>query len=191
MKIIDYGIFVLKIDNNRATMDFNPSNPKYSKELIDSSFQREVKFSSMVTNYKWGPKNIQVENDLKRISFDWYGNTLDQEELPISWKIQLEQIVKDLKDNKIYKPNFYQKCFYIDKDQIIHAFSFYSTSTENEQPIAMDFYRAILNEDRLSVVNELSTNGMLHMEVLIRRAYSDYIIWPDNALKEIFNNVYR
>jgi hypothetical protein len=172
-------------------MDFNPCNPKYPQELIDSSFQREVKFSSIMTRYKWGPKNIKVEENLKTISFDWHGDTLDQAELPSSWKIQLEQIVKDLKDNNIYKPNFYQKCFYLDEDQIIHAFSFYSTSTEEEQPIAMDFYRPILNEDRLSVVDELSSNGMLNMEVLIKRAYSDYIKWPDNALKEIFNNVYR
>ena len=55
----------------------------------------------------------------------------------------------------------------------------------------MEFYKSILNDDRLELVNKLAIDGKLDMGILIEHAFNDYIEWPDNALKEIFNNVYR
>jgi hypothetical protein len=111
--------------------------------------------------------------------------------LPVNWKEQLEQITSDLHQEQLYKPNFYPKCFYVDNNETIHAFVFYSTSEYAEQPIGMDFYKPILNDDRLELVNKLATDGKLDMSVLIKHAFNDYIEWPDFALREIYKRVYE
>jgi len=190
MEIIDQGIFTLEIDNDIATMHFGTANPKYPVELINASFDRECKNLLTLINYKWAPEIIEINPHTKRISFKWYGNTCETT-LPKDWKIQLEKITTDLHTEQLYKPNFYPKCFYVDNIGIIHAFVFYSTSAYSEQPISMDFYKPILNDDRLKLVNSLATNGKLDMSILIKHAFNDYIEWPDNALVNIYKKVYQ
>lgn len=192
MRTLDYGIFQLEIssDGKRATMNFNTSNPKYPEDLVESSFLREMKYTQKLSYYPWGPKNVHVRQDLKKISFDWNGDSLETAELPADWKTQLEKIVREITRERLYKPNFYPKCFYVDELGKIHAFAFYSTSSREEQPIAMGFYAPILNEDRQALVDELSVGGALDMGTLIKFAYTDYIKWPEDALVEIYNKVF-
>lgn len=189
MIILDQGIFNLEISNGTACMNFNSGNPKYSKELILSSWNREIKFLDKILKYPWAPEDLKIDHNQKKLSFKWYGNTCETV-LPNNWKNQLEQIVNDLKYEKIYKPNFYQKCFYVDNSNQIHAFVFYSSSSYDEQPIDIDFYRPILNDDRLKTVEQLSSNNKLDMKLLIERAFTDYIVWPENALVDIYKKVY-
>ena len=190
MDIIDQGIFTLEIDGNVASMNFNPSNTKYPAELIESSFVRERDNLLKIIGYKWAPEILEINPHTKRISFKWYNNTCENT-LPANWKEQLHTIVCDLHRERIYNPNFYPKCFYVDDNNIVHAFVFYSTSSYDEQPISMDFYKPILNDDRLALVEQLSTDGKLDMGILIKHAFNDYIVWPDNALTDIYKNVYE
>ena len=190
MEIIDQGIFTLEINGNIATMNFNTVNPKYSTELVKSSFDRECRNLLRLIKYKWAPEIVEINSHTLCISFKWYHNTCENT-LPVDWKIQLEKIASDLNTEQLYKPNFYPKCFYVDDTGTMHSFVFYSTSDYAEQPINMEFYKSILNDDRLELVNKLAIDGKLDMGILIEHAFNDYIEWPDNALKEIFNNVYR
>lgn len=189
MKTIDQGIFTLEIDGSLACMNFNPINPKYPRTLVEASYRREVEFLHKVAKYNWAPKEIHVWNPGRRIYFKWYNNT-GEDTLPDNWKEQLETIARDLHTEKIYKPNFYPKCFYTDNENILHTYIFYSSSSYEEQPIEIDFYKPILNEDRLQVVEQLSTDGKLDMKLLIERAFNNYIKWPDNALADIYKKVY-
>jgi len=190
MEIIDQGIFTLEINGNIATMNFDTANPKYPAKLVKSSFDRERKNLLRLIGYKWAPELMEINPYTMRISFKWYDNTCE-ERLPVNWKEQLEQITSDLHQEQLYKPNFYPKCFYVDNNETIHAFVFYSTSEYAEQPIGMDFYKPILNDDRLELVNKLATDGKLDMSVLIKHAFNDYIEWPDFALREIYKRVYE
>ena len=190
MEIIDQGIFKLEIDGDVACMNFNPVNPKYPRELIESSYWRECEFLEKVAEFWWAPKNIMLWNPGRKIYFKWHGNTCE-DFLPTDWKIQLETITRDLHAKQIYKPNFYPKCFYTDDAGRLHAYVFYSSSDYSEQPISMDFYRPILNDDRLSLVERLSVDGKLDMRVLIQHAFNDYIKWPDDVLVDIYKRVYE
>lgn len=189
MKIIDQGIFNLEIDGDVAVMNFNPANPKYSEELIQSSFEREIKYLTRIIKYSWSPEDICINKEKRSISFKWYGNTCE-EILPTDAPEQLEIIVRDLNFEKLYKPNFYPKCFYTDNQGRIHAYIFYSTSEYAEQPISMDFYKPILNSDRLELVEKISTDGKLDMGLLIKYAFNDYIKWPGDILPGIYKKVY-
>ena len=189
MKIIDQGIFTLEINDNIATMNFNTTNPKYPLALVEASFDRERRNLLSVCSYEWAPELLEINSQYKKISFKWYNNTCE-ESLPEQWKEQLEQIARDLHQHRLYKPNFYPKCFYTDNLGNLHAYVFYITSTYEEQPISIDFYKPILNDDRLTLVNHLASDGKLDMKILIEQAFNNYIVWPDNALADIYKRVY-
>jgi hypothetical protein len=189
MKIIDHGIFILEINGGVATMNFNTNNSKYPQELIDSSFDRERRNLLKIIAYEWAPEITEINPSKKCISFKWYDNTCE-DMIPEYWKEQLEGIAQDLHFEHLYKPNFYPKCFYTDNQGYLHAYIFYSTSTYEEQPINIDFYKPILNDDRLELVNKLATDGKLDMKILIEQAFNNYILWPDNALSDIYKKVY-
>lgn len=171
-------------------MDFNPKGDRYPKDLIESSFHRESRYLFRFQQYKWSPKNVYVVIAERRIYFDWHGNTCEGY-LPANYAEQLEQITKDLHKEEVYKPSFYPKYFYTDNNDQLHAYGFYSSSDYKEQPIAMDFYRPILNPDRKALVSKLETDGSLDMGILVKHAFNDYIKWPGDPLPEIYNKVYQ
>lgn len=188
------GLFTLLVneDQTQACLDFNPTDQKYPKELVESSFMRECRmlFDLKGYNVSWMPEHVNVDIGRKKIYFDWYGNSCE-DFLPDNWQLQLENIVKDLHKYKIYKPNFYPKCFYTDQNGTLRAYSFYTSCNYNESIIDVDFYKPILNPDRLEVVEKLAVNGKLDVALLYERACLDYIQWPDNALREIYLKVLK
>ena len=189
MTVIDHGIFNLIINDNSATMDFNPNGTRYPTELINSSFEREKRYVLQLINYSWAPELLEINPFTRKISFKWYGNTCE-EYVPANYIEQLQQITQDLYNEKIYKPNFYTKYFYTDKQERLHAYGFYSSSDTTEQPISMDFYRPILNDQRSKLVDQLEIGGKLDIGILVKHAFTDYIKWPGDPLPNIYRKVY-
>ena len=170
-------------------MNFNPTGNRYPTALIDSSFEREVHYLLQLKKYSWSPEAVNIDRQFRRVYFKWHNNTCE-EKLSTNWQEQLEQIVKDLHSEQIYKPSFYTKYFYIDDKDQMHAYAFYSASDYAEQPISMEFYQPILNPQRKSLVEELQTDGKLDMAVLVKHAFTDYIKWPTDVLPNIYKRVY-
>jgi hypothetical protein len=110
--------------------------------------------------------------------------------LPKDYKEQLLHITKDLHKEQIYKPSFYTKFFFTDNNERMKAMVYYSCSDYNEQPLSVDFFRPILNQDRLELVEKMATNGKLDVGLLIEKGFKEYIQWPNNPLPEIYNKVY-
>jgi hypothetical protein len=185
------GIYRSLVNDSQTEfcMDFNPDNNRYPNQLVQSSFNREAHYCAKLTKYSWAPELLSIDYKTRQIIFKWYNNTCESR-LPNDYKEQLEQIVRDLHKEQIYKPSFYPKYFYVDDKDKIHAYTFYSCSSYIEQPISIDFYKPILNEDRLRLVEELSVDGKLDMSMLVKYAFNNYIHWPGNILPEIYNKVY-
>jgi len=186
------GIYVPLINEEHSIfcMDFNPVDTKYSLELIDSSFSREIKYLSIFKNKNWCPEVIDIDYQKKKIYFKF---GIDCETfLPEDFEEQLELIVRELKEAKVYKPSFYPKYFFIDKNNIMKAFNFYTAFDEDEQPLSVEFYRPILNNDRESLINKISeNNGLLDIKKLMYHAFNNYIIWPNDSLKRIYKKIYE
>jgi hypothetical protein len=185
----EHGVHFSYADDSIFCMDFNPNNERYPEKLVQSCFDREVRYLTRVSYYNWAPQDVNIDYINRKIYFKWYGNTCETK-LPADWKNQLETIARDLHHLRIYKPSFYPKYFYIDNKDQIHAFTFYSASDYAEQPIDMDFYKPILNEDRLKIVEQLCVDGRLDMKLLVERAFNSYINWPEGALADIYKKVY-
>ena len=190
MTTIDNGIFNLVIDGETACMDFNPIGTRYPQELVTSSFERECRYLQRLSNYNWCPEVTGYDYTNRKIYFNWYHNTCE-DKLSTNWKEQLGTIVRDLAEQKIYKPSFYPKFFYIDNNDNMRAYAFYSASDQSEQPISIEFYKPILNPERAILVEKLAVDGNLDMALLVKRAYTDYIKWPDNILLKIYQEVYN
>lgn len=189
MNIINHGIFNLIDEGDRACLDFNPEGDRYPKDLVDSSFRRECRYLLRFQNYKWAPKRVYVEIAKRKLYFDWSGNTCE-DYVPTNFAEQLENITRDLHKEKVYKPSFYPKYFFADKDDNLIAYGFYSSSDYKEQPINIDFYRPILNPQRRLLVEQIEVDGKLDMGILVRHAFTNYIKWPNDPLPKIYNNVY-
>jgi hypothetical protein len=170
-------------------MDFNPDDARYPDKLIEASFLREARYLCNLQEYKWAPKRVLVEAHSRKISFDWFHNTCE-EKLSSNWKEQLKEVARDLDKEKIYKPSFYPKYFYVDNDDQLHAFNFYTAFDHNENPVNVEFYRPILNQDRSELIDKLAPNRYLQLEDLMYHAFNNYIVWPDDALKDIYKRVY-
>jgi hypothetical protein len=189
LKVINHGIFNLIIDRDIACMDFNPEGDRYPAPLVVSSWHRELMMLRKVKKYSWAPEIENIDYENRKIFFKWYDNTCE-EKLSRNWKTHLATITNDLHIEEIYKPNFYMKYFYVDNFDQMHSYAFYSSSFYIEQPINMEFYRPILNADRERLVDTLLTDGKLDMKILIKQAFTNYIQWPDDELKKIYEKIY-
>ena len=185
------GIYQSLISKNQECfcMDFNPTSTRYPDMLVQSSFDREVKYLKALSKYAWSPEVTNIDYTSRKIYFKWYGNTCE-DRLPEDFEIQLEQIVSDLHSEGIYKPSFYPKYFYVDQNNCIHTYTFYSASDYSEQPIDIEFYRPILNHDRLAIVEKLAPDGKLDVKLLIEQAFNNYIKWPSDILPKIYERIY-
>lgn len=184
------SIYNLIITDNVACMDFNPVDSKYPEDLINSSYRREKRFLMSLQEYAWCPEDLKFDNANRKIFFKWYNNTCE-EKVPSNWQKQLEQIVKDMHFEEFYKPSFYPKYFYVDDRDQIHAFNFYTAFDYAECPVDVEFYRPILNADRAELIDSISANGKLDIKTLMYHAFNNYIQWPDDTLKTIWQNVYE
>jgi hypothetical protein len=189
LTVIDNGIFNLILDGDVACMEFNPEGDRYPQDLVTSSFEREYKYLQQLSDYEWCPEVVKYDYASRKIYFKWYGNTCE-EKLSANWKEQLETIVRDLAEQCIYKPSFYPKFFYIDNNDNMRAYAFYSASDRSEQPISMEFYRPILNPERTILVEQLEVDGKLDMGILQWHAFNTYIKWPEDLLPVIYKKVF-
>jgi hypothetical protein len=186
---ITSGIYNLLVtrDRTRACMDFNPYSNRYPEELVNSSFEREVYFLEKLSNLNinWIPENIKIDKLGRKIYFEWYNNTCENY-LPDNWLEKLKTILIELDSLKIYKPSLYPKCFYSDDRGNLRTYSFYTSCFHNDCIVDLNFYKPILNQDRLSLVESISKDGKLDVSLLMKYAINDYVEWPDNALKKIY-----
>lgn len=171
-------------------MDFNPTDSKYPKELIDYAYKREVYYLQRLQKYTWCPELLGSVDSDRKVFFKWYNNTCE-EYVPNNCYDQLLVMVQDLHKEQIYKPAFYKKYFYTDGNNNMRGFTWYSASNYNEQPLSVDFFRPILNQDRLELIEQLATDGKLDVSILIEKAFNHYIEWPGNILQRIYERVYQ
>lgn len=180
-----YRSFV-DIEQNLFCMDFNPTDSKYPQQLINYAYNTELLYLRRFRKYNWCPEFISWDHS-KQIWFK-YGTSCE-ESVPDDYIEQLTQIVQDLHNEQVYKPAFYTKYAFVDKGQI-KLFNFYSCSDYEQQPMDIEFFKPILNNDRLEQVESLAIDGKLDVGLLYKLAFTNYIKWPGDVLPIIYNKVY-
>lgn len=185
------GVYKSMVDNEAGVfcMDFNPDNTRFPEEFINYAYNREVHYLKRLNKYQWCPELLDTNDSERKVYFKWYNNTCE-ERVPNNHAEQLLKMVSDLHREQIHKPAFYTKCFYTDNHNILKGFSWYSASDYVEQPLSLDFFRPMLNQDRLEMIEQLAIDGKLDVAILMKKAFTEYIKWPDNVLPKIYEQVY-
>lgn len=186
-------------DGTILCMNFAPNTfrkQSYSSELRADCFAREVKYLQQFAKYPWCPKLLEVDYDNLRVFIEWNEQCCEKiictgQPMPANWKEQLEQIVRDIRNEEVYKITMYMCYHFVDKQGIIKAFAFYTTCDYAEQPIAIDMYRPILNEERSKFIDEIAVDGRVDFAILNEYSLCNYIKWPEDPLPEIYHRVYQ
>jgi len=113
---------------------YQSTNTKLTLDLVDFFFQRELDNLIRLQGYHWAPKIYKIEREHRRIFLEWNKRSLNNilaksnnlDVLCPSWKEQLFQIVKGLRDAGYYKMSLYPHCFFINKVGVIKTIDFYA-----------------------------------------------------------------
>ena len=186
------GIYTSLVNENKDVlcMDFNPTSDRYPEPLIQSSFERELRYINRLRKYPWAPELLEVSANERKLYIKWYDNTCE-DRIPNDYAAQLLFMCSDLYREQIYKPSFYPKYFYTDNMNRMHMFNFYTAFDYSEQPLNVNFYSPILNGDRKELVDKISQDGLLDVKLLMKYAFTEYINWPNNILKDIYKKIYE
>lgn len=197
---IERGVYNLyKSTDNKFLCQEYEVKPQYGMMLMRSCFIRDLNFiDSPMSKYPWSAKFADETKDGYKI-FLYFDGTLCQEILDRGekledycpdWKQQLEQMCVDLHKEGICKLSMYTKCFFIDSNKQLKAFGHFSTSRYLEQPMSMEMYMPLFNNERSKMVNQLMVGSTLDMRLLRKKAFNEYIKWPDDVLPGIYNRVF-
>lgn len=182
-------------------MRFDPNNSfrnnPVSEDLANDCFQREVKYLNKFKNYSWCAKLLDIDLRSRSVFIEWNHDCCEKiimsgrnlNSRAEDWKQQLTQIVSDIKENSVYKITMYP-CYHFIKEGKLKAFGFYTTCDYAEQPIDINLYRPILNEDRAKFIDSLWPNGKVDFAVLNKYSLTEYVKWPEDPLPEIYKQVY-
>jgi hypothetical protein len=96
----------------------------------------------------------------------------------------------DLHKEEICKLSMYPKCFFIDNKKQLRAFGHFSTSRYMEQPMAMDLYMPLFNQERGQLARKLMVGNQLDMRLLREKAFNEYTKWPEDVLPKIYQRVF-
>lgn len=85
-------------------------------------FEKELQGLKKIEGKKYGPEICLVKPDILQIVIKWYGTNLnhlffEKNYIPIDWREQINEILRDLESEEIYKINIYPHTFYTKDNQ--------------------------------------------------------------------------
>lgn len=193
---------LLNEDGSILCMNFNNSayrTKEASEELLNACFEREVKFLTLFQKYDWCARLLEVDYANRKVFISWNGDCCEKmirrgdniSDYCSNWEEQLETIVRDIRSESIYKITMYPCYHYVDKNKDLKAFGFYTTCSYEEQPIAIDLYRPILNDERSKYIDTIAVNGKVDFAILNEYSLTQYVKWPGDPLPEIYRRTYQ
>jgi hypothetical protein len=198
---IEHGVYSLyKSVDNKFLCQAYENTKKYGMMLMRSCFIRDLNLiDSPISKYPWCAEFADETRDGYKIFLHFDGilcqEILDRgeklEDYCPDWKQQLEQMCVDLHKEEICKLSMYPKCFFINSNKQLKAFGHFSSSRYLEQPMNMEMYMPLFNDERGAMVNKLMVGGTLDMRLLREKAFNEYIKWPDDVLPAIYSRVYQ
>jgi hypothetical protein len=168
------------------------------KKSIDFFFPKEIEYLALFQNNKWAPEILEINEKDKTVFFKWYGETCNNivysnqslnERCP-TWKTQLKNIIKDIFNSGYYKMALYPHCFFIDAEQTLRTFDFYSCAAHNSR-INFNQIKDMVGPNSKDRFNEvIDGEGYVNVDLLFSRALEKYVVWPDNILQELHKEIF-
>jgi hypothetical protein len=173
-------------------MNFDPYNSYtnylnrigFIPEIVSDFFDREVEYLNRFQGYKWLPEVLDIDYTSRKIFFKWYNNTCNDiinagNQLPLDWKIQVEQIIKQQLENRVYKLTQYPHCFYIDDNALLHTFDFHASFDFDNCKIPYYKIKGLIHKDSMHRIEESLEEDRVDMKVMFENGLRYHIKWPE------------
>jgi hypothetical protein len=168
----------------------------FDEELIDFFFEKEIKYLTIFSRYKWSPRLIDIDIVNKQIFFEWPGETCNNiiytgrslNDHCVDWQQQLHNIVTDIVDTGYYKLSLYPHCHFI-QDGILRSFDFYGCVEIDNPYVELDKIKGMVGPNSQGRFDEAVVNGVVNLNILFKRALEKYIVWPDNSLQQLYKKL--
>lgn len=188
-------------ERSELCMNFNNNNYRdypVDDDLIIDCFNREVRYLTQFQKYSWCARLRDIDFKGRKIYIEWnniccetYINSKGSlDSICTNWSIQLETICRDIKSESVYKVTMYPCYHFVDTQGRLKAFAFYTASDYCEQPIEIDMYRPVLNQERSELIDSIVRDNKVDMALVNQHSFLNYIKWPGDPLPRIYKKLY-
>jgi hypothetical protein len=173
---------------------------KLTDELVDFFFQREIYYLIQFQGMPWCPRLLEFYREKKQIFIEWNEKSLNHiifednnlDELCPNWKDQMFNILQDIVGQGYYKMALYPHCFYLDKNNKIKTFDYYSCISSSNPYLARSKIEGMIGDNSFGRFDEATADGMVNFELFFKRTMSTHLSksWPDNPFEDIYKKLY-
>lgn len=189
-------------DGSILCMDFNyPSEYQkkqhrlsYTKEHVDSMFQREVKYMTVFKDKPYSPEVLDIYDN--KIFIKWYGHTLNDsvyrdKDLVFkhpNWYYDLKDIILDQVNTGYLKCTVYPHSHYYDSHGQMHTIDFYATVERNNPVLTVKELEGLIGLETTRF-SQATDKDYIDIEKLFKSGLLQYSKWPA-SLVNIYNKIY-
>lgn len=179
------------------TFDY-PNRKFYNEELVSYFFDRELKYLKKFQGKFYTPRIIDIDENKQRIFFEWNGKSCNHiiysgellDNYCKNWKDQLYDILQDIKESNFCKASLYPHCFFI-RNQKMFTIDYYGCSEVTDPYVKIDDIKGMMGTLSLERFQNATEGKYLNLLKFSMDALRTYVKWPDNALLEIYNKLYK
>lgn len=183
------------------TESYQQHNHNLTTELIQFFFEREIRYFNLFQNYSWCPTIIDIDMSSKKIFLEWNDNTLNKilfnennlDEQCSNWKVQLFDILKDIKEKGYYKLSLYPHCFYLGKDSKIKTFDFYPCIEITNPYISRSSISGMIGPLSAARFDRAEVGDLINFEIFLKDTLLNHLhtYWPDNPFPMYYERLFK
>ena len=163
----------------------------YTQELVNFMFNREVKYLEIFKDYTWAPEILDVIDN--KIFIKWYKKTCNdllykENNLPSTWKQDIEKIILDQNDAGYYKPSIYPHSHYYDDQGNMRAIDFYTCVEKTNTCLNYNDIEGIVGTDTTRF-SDATNNGLVDVSLIFKSGLLEYSKWPEN-LTDVYKRIF-
>lgn len=175
-----------------SNYQINQERLSYSQDLVNLMFDREVKYLEIFKDSFWAPEVLDIQD--KKIFIKWYGKTCNdliykENNLPNTWKEDIERIILDQFNNGYYKASLYPHSHYYDNDGIMRSIDFYTCVSINDPFLSYKDIEGVIGTDTTRFT-DATNEGKVDISKIFKSGLLEYSNWPEN-LTDIYYRIFN
>jgi len=183
--------------------DYLKHNPLASKELIDSFFEKEKNNIRFFQKFSWCPELLEINERQKKIFIRWNNNTLNRilfsdnnyslNDICPDWKFQIYKILYDIKQEGYLKLALYPHCFYLDNNNKIKTFDFYSCIKIDQSLIEISKIEGLISPFSVDRFERATIGNHIDFNIFFKDTMLNYLgtYWNDNPFPKFYQEIFQ
>lgn len=170
-----------------------------NNELMETFFQRELKYLTIFQGKPWCPEIFDVDPTERKILVEFNkeslnkpirieGRSLDSE-FP-NWKQDLFRIIKDVHDSGYIKSSLYPHCFFYTNSGQMKMIDYYATIEKDDTLLHKSLIEPIIGVDSHQRFIEVKQGDYYQMGNHFKNSLKTWIKWPGDPLPEFFDMIF-